>query len=249
MKRIVALFALLFVCHQGIAQLYDAEGSRVFDMSQKSTRMEKFVWSIDSSQLSYQSGEKKYYYSVTSFALDEGGVINMKALDLNDDTVVVRFSPQQKMLEYYLREFGLRYYFDKVTRPKPEEDETAVADITPKPDSVLVAEQIARDTMIYDEADVMPEYPGGKSEMMSYLMKNQRYPPKAKKEGIKGFVQVNAVVEKDGTVKYCDVRKDPGGGLAEEAIRLVKSMKWTPGYKSDEAVRVRMPVTVSFMPK
>src|SRR5688500_10526125 len=87
MKTIFALVALVMASHQGIAQLYEGEGSRVLDMSSKSTRMEKFYWTIDSSQLSYQSGEKKYYYSVTSFELKES-VIEMKALDLNDEEVI-----------------------------------------------------------------------------------------------------------------------------------------------------------------
>jgi periplasmic protein TonB len=103
--------------------------------------------------------------------------------------------------------------------------------------------------MVYDEADPMPEYPGGKTEMMNYVSKNLRYPAKAKKEGVKAFVQVQAIVEKDGTIKYASVHKEPGYGMAEEAIRLVKTMRWNPGYKDGGAVRVRIPITVTFMPK
>ena len=250
MKRILFVIAFALFHHGVSAQLYLAEGSRVLDMSSKSTRMEKFVWDIDSNELSLQSGEKKYYYSVTSFQLLES-VINIKALDLNDEEVMIRFSPQQKMLEYYLREFGLRYYFDKVTKPKPEDSMAAPPDSAVElSDSAVAAEHMRLDTMVYDEADPMPEFPGGKTELMSFISKNVRYPAKAKKEGIKGFVQVNAIVEKDGTIKYAEARKDPGGGLGDEAIRLVKSMPpWNPGYKDGDAVRCLTTITVGFMPK
>lgn len=252
MKGLALLFSLVLFHQVVCAQLYVGEGSRVLDMSSKSTRMEKFTWEIDSSQLSLQSGEKKYYYSVTAFELKES-IIEMKALDLNDEEVIIRFSPQQKILEYYLREFGLRYFFDKVTRSKPEEEDTitANADSTVElSDSAIAAEHMRMDTMVYDEADQMPEYNGGKTEMMNFISKNLRYPAKAKKDGIKGFVQVNAIVEKDGTIKFADVRKDIGGGTEQEAIRLVKSMPpWNPGYKDGDAVRVRVPITIGFMPK
>lgn len=86
--------------------------------------------------------------------------------------------------------------------------------------------------------------------MLEFLSKNVRYPAQAKKLDIKGFVLVNAIIEKDGSIKYVKIRKDIGGGCGEEATRVVMQMpSWTPGEHKGEPVRVSVPISVSFMPK
>lgn len=236
------------------AQLYDLESSRVIDLSSKQSRMEKNYFTLDSFQVSLGNGVKNYYYSVINFNLDSKGVINIKSLDLNDDTVLMKFSPSAKVLDYYLKEYGFRYVLDKVTKPKTEEEIAAEL----KQDSLKAlndttsSEEIdaKMDSMIYDEVDVLPQFPGGKTEMLNYLQKNLKYPAQAKKMNIKGFVLCNAIIEKDGTIKYVKVRKDIGGGCGEEAVRVIKSMPaWNAAEKNNEAVRANTTITVSFMPK
>jgi protein TonB len=195
--------------------------------------------------MSLKTGDKTYYYDGVGFSFKDG-VLSLQVLDLKDETVLVKFSPGAKVLDYYIGQYGIRYFLDKVEKPKPDDD--MVTDTVKK--ELSEEELVALDTMIYENVDVMPQYPGGKNAMMEYIAKNLRYPSQAKKLDIKGFVLVNAIIEKDGSIKYLKVRKDIGGGCGEEAVRLIKSMPaWIPGEHNGETVRVSVPINIGFMPK
>ena len=42
------------------------------------------------------------------------------------------------------------------------------------------------------------------------------------------------------------VEKPLGGGCTEEAIRLIKMLKWKPGIKDNMAVRTKMELDITF---
>ena len=65
--------------------------------------------------------------------------------------------------------------------------------------------QAQKKTKVYDIVEVMPQYPGGMQELMQYLAKNIKYPPKAEKKGIEGKVMINFIVEKDGSISNVPV--------------------------------------------
>ncbi|MBR0122947.1 MAG: TonB family protein [Bacteroidales bacterium] len=92
---------------------------------------------------------------------------------------------------------------------------------------------------IYQQVDVMPEFPGGEKAMMQFVVDNVTYPQSAKDKNIQGKVYVSFVVEKDGSVDQVKVMRSIGGGCDEEAVRVVKAMpKWVPGKKDGKNVRV-----------
>lgn len=245
MKYFINLAIILFVPHYLQAQLFEMSSSRNMDLSTKKTKFENVFFTIDTNKMSLKTGDKTYYYDGVGSTFKDG-ILTLQVLDLKDETVMVKFSPGAKILDYYIGPYGIRYFLDKVERPKPEEEnsqDTVKKELTDE-------ELAALDTMIYESVDVMPQYPGGNQAMLEYLAKNVRYPAQAKKLEIKGFVLVNAIIEKDGTIKHVKVRKDIGGGCGEEAVRVIKSMPaWTPGEHKGETVRVSVPINVSFMPK
>ncbi|MBR3521220.1 MAG: TonB family protein [Prevotella sp.] len=105
----------------------------------------------------------------------------------------------------------------------------------------------AQNEQVYDIVDTPPTYPGGKEELISYLEKNLKYPFLAAEEGIQGKVSVSFVVEKDGSVNDVKVIDGVHPLLDKEAIRVVSSMSnWTPGRKSNQIVRTRFIMPVSF---
>lgn len=105
----------------------------------------------------------------------------------------------------------------------------------------------AQNEQVYDIVDTFPTYPGGKEELISYLEKNLKYPFLAAEEGIQGKVSVSFVVEKDGSINDAKVINGVHPLLDKEAIRVVSSMpKWTPGRKSNQIVRTRFIMPVSF---
>ena len=107
--------------------------------------------------------------------------------------------------------------------------------------------------MVFDVAEVMPEYPGGIKELMNYLSSSIKFPEKAKDATAR--VIVTFVVEKDGSV--ADVRTvhfqseneisaEAKNALIEESERVVSDMpNWTPGKQNGEdvAVKYTLPIT------
>ena len=93
----------------------------------------------------------------------------------------------------------------------------------------------------------MPEYPGGKPALISYIQNNIKYPQDAAKQGVHGRVVLKFVVETDGSISDIEVIKSVFPSLDAEGLRLVKSMpKWTPGKQDGKPVRVRYILPISF---
>ncbi|MFN5213950.1 MAG: energy transducer TonB [Bacteroidota bacterium] len=239
----VTLLSLLFL--DAKAQLFEMTSSRNQDLTTKSMRNENVFFTIDTNKMSLKTGDKTYYYEAVGSNFSNG-ILTLQVLDLKDETVMVKFSSSAKVLDYYLGSYGIRYFLDKVEKPKTEEE--LAADTIKK--ELTEEELAARDTMVYESAEVMPQYPGGKQAMLEFLAKNVRFPAQAKKLDVKGFVLVNVTIEKDGSIKHIKVRKDIGGGCGEEAVRVIRLMPaWAPGEDKGETVRVSVPISVSFMQK
>lgn len=105
----------------------------------------------------------------------------------------------------------------------------------------------AKQEMIYDMPEIMPEFIGGPDALDDFLKKNLVYPPEAKAKGIQGKVYVQFVVEKDGSVTNVLVRRGANPLLDAEALRVVKLMPaWKPGTMRGKKVRVRYTLPVVF---
>jgi TonB family protein len=95
-------------------------------------------------------------------------------------------------------------------------------------------------------AEVMPEFPGGMSEMIKFLQENMIYPDEMKENGIEGRIYVQFVVTKTGSIEEVTIAKGING-LNREAIRLVKQMpNWKPGTNYGKQVNVKMVVPILF---
>lgn len=91
-----------------------------------------------------------------------------------------------------------------------------------------------------------PEFPGGIKNFLALVGKRFKTPDIGE-EGIQRIF-LYFVVEKDGTLSNIKVLKDPGYGLGNEAIRVLKSIKtkWKPGIQNNEPVRTayNLPISV-----
>lgn len=96
--------------------------------------------------------------------------------------------------------------------------------------------------------DSMPEFPGGASAMMTYLMDNVKYPADAKKDKKEGRVACSFVITKEGKVTDVHVVKSSGTeSLDNEALRVVNNMPdWKPGKENGEPVNVHFTIPVIF---
>ena len=71
-----------------------------------------------------------------------------------------------------------------------------------------------------------PKYPGGSSAMQDFIRKNLVYPPLAIARRTQGTVQVKYTIGKNGIVTVAKVISKVGDGCDEEAVRLVKLLKF-----------------------
>lgn len=100
---------------------------------------------------------------------------------------------------------------------------------------------------VFIVVEEMPEFPGGRKQLMSYLGKNIIYPEAAKNDEVSGRVFITFVIEKDGSVNEVKLLRGIGSGCDEEAIRVVSSMpKWKPGLADGNPVRVQYNLPIKF---
>ena len=121
---------------------------------------------------------------------------------------------------------------------------TEVQEFTP----IIVEEEEIEEEQIFTIVEDQPTFPGGDAALMQYLTNNLRYPTMAREAGIQGTVFVTFVVERDGSITDVRILRGVGGGLDEEAVRVVRNMpRWTPGRQRGQAVRVQFNLPIRFV--
>ena len=107
----------------------------------------------------------------------------------------------------------------------------------------------SKDQTTYDASlvDIIPQFPGGQTQLARFLQMNLKYPLTAKEKKIHRNVYVSFFVENDGTLRNIDVRQGLGSGCDEEALRLVRSFpSWTPGMLNGNPVTTYYVLPVPF---
>ena len=104
--------------------------------------------------------------------------------------------------------------------------------------------------IIYTKTDVdQAPYPSFEYKTMTlskFMSDNLVYPEQAYQRSLSGTVSLSFVVEPNGRISNIVIEKGVGGGCNEEAIRLIKLVKWMPGIKNKAAVRSRTNIEVNF---
>ncbi|MEE4258682.1 MAG: energy transducer TonB [Bacteroidales bacterium] len=112
---------------------------------------------------------------------------------------------------------------------------------------VYFKEELYTDSRIYTDLDTMPEFPGGSIELITYIESEVVYSDLARKANINGVVNVDFVIEKDGSVSNVTVNNNLGYGCDEAAAKVVLRMPlWEPGYYLGEPARTLLSVPVPF---
>jgi TonB family protein len=80
-----------------------------------------------------------------------------------------------------------------------------------------------------------------------YLRENLRYPEEARVQNIQGRVQVRFIIDEQGMPTDVHTLTRVGGGLEEEAIRVIKAMPpWKPGRNGKKPVKIYYTLPISF---
>lgn len=92
----------------------------------------------------------------------------------------------------------------------------------------------------------LPQYPGGNTALKKYISQNLKYPEEAIENEISGTVYVSYDVNDNGDVISADVIKGIGYGCDEEALRLVKSLKFEKVKNRGQRVKATMKINLHF---
>lgn len=89
-------------------------------------------------------------------------------------------------------------------------------------------------------------YPGGDEALYAFLHKNIKYPEQAKAAGVEGDIYVSFFVEVDSTTSNVSAMSDLGAGTRDEAIRVVKLLRFAPALQNGKPIRSNMMIPVLF---
>ena len=92
-----------------------------------------------------------------------------------------------------------------------------------------------------------PEFPNGMAALYKYLRDHLHFPQTAIDNGISGTVYISFIISKDGIIQHATVLRGVGGGLDQEALRVVNQMPaWKPGKHNGKAVAVNFILPIKF---
>ncbi len=123
-----------------------------------------------------------------------------------------------------------------------------------KEDSLIVmlavlADSDYMDMTVHHSVSVEASFPGGKEALEKYLATNLQYPPKALQELEEGTIDIQFIVERDGSLN--DIHpynnNDDTLGFLNEALRVIKQMpRWVPAVNKGKIVRSNADCRLSF---
>lgn len=100
---------------------------------------------------------------------------------------------------------------------------------------------------VFDVVEQSASFPGGTAALSKYVYDHLRYPAIAMEEGVQGRVDVQFVVERDGSVSSVKVVRSVSPALDREAVRVVQSLpRFTPGRQNGQPVRCRYTLPITF---
>jgi periplasmic protein TonB len=86
---------------------------------------------------------------------------------------------------------------------------------------------------------VAQHYEGGQPAMYEFIAKEMVYPPMARRNRFQGQCIVSFTLNQDGSTANHKIIKNIGGGCGEEALRLVKLIKFkAPGYNMNASIPI-----------
>lgn len=111
-----------------------------------------------------------------------------------------------------------------------------------EPATSVEQQEDSEEAAVFVAVETMPELKGG----LSALREKINYPEQAKENGLEGRVIVQFVVDESGNVTDPTVIKGPGGGLNEEALRVVRQAEFDPGQQRGKPVPVKLSLPIRF---
>lgn len=111
-------------------------------------------------------------------------------------------------------------------------------------------EPVDNSNIVYKRSQIdqvpRPVFTSVEENLGSFIAHHLSYPEAAFKSNVAGTVKLRFVVETSGRISNIEVINAVGAGCTEEAIHVVKMIKWFPGIKDNMAVRTFVPLEITF---
>ncbi|MEN8155733.1 MAG: TonB family protein [Bacteroidota bacterium] len=105
----------------------------------------------------------------------------------------------------------------------------------------------SQDEEVFFVVEDMPQFPGGKSALKTYIYSKLDYPADMKKRGISGEVQVQFLVTTSGKLEDIKAISSSDKAFEAPALEVFESMPdWKPGIQRGKPVKVQVVVPVRF---
>lgn len=102
-------------------------------------------------------------------------------------------------------------------------------------------------SLVYLQAEKIPEYKGGVKNMHRVIAKNTKYPKASRKAGIEGTVYISFIVDEQGKSINHKVLKGLSKDCDDEALRATKFLTdWIPGSHKGNPVKVQFVYPIKF---
>lgn len=100
----------------------------------------------------------------------------------------------------------------------------------------------------YKALEQLPEFPGGMTALVAWLTKNLKYPPLAQRNKKQGTVEVQFIINLDGSISDVSLLTKCDYSLDREALRVVSLMpRWEkPGQYQGKPCRTLFVIPVEF---
>jgi protein TonB len=92
----------------------------------------------------------------------------------------------------------------------------------------------------------LPEFPGGKEQLIKHIRENLQYPELARLNKIEGIVHLTAMIDDNGNVINVLIDKSLGYGCDEEAVRLVSSLHFGKVKNRGRRVKITKKFRIEF---
>jgi len=125
---------------------------------------------------------------------------------------------------------------------------------TEKPQDIKEMLEELKETIPTDEpidykvVEQLPQFPGGMAALVAWLTKNLRYPQAAARNKTEGVVEVQFIINLDGSISDLSLLKKQERSLDREALRVVSMMpKWEkPGQYEGKPCRTLFVIPIEF---
>ncbi len=100
---------------------------------------------------------------------------------------------------------------------------------------------------VFTIVEEQPSYKGGMDAFYKYVIGAIRYPLQARNAGVEGTVQVEFVIERNGSISNATVRNSIGPRCDQEAISVIKNAPdFIAGSQRGRTVRTTMVLPITF---